>query len=409
MIDTMELPPVTIITSIYNEGNDAIKSVLSSLNTNYKNLYIILVNDGSTDNTLELLVDSFEMIKEPFIFNQKIKTAEIFSIYVSMKNPGLMLIDKKHSSVGDSLNAAINVCFTPYFITVDADSIIDENAVSEFMFEMLSNNKTVSVGGSVYILNNSLEQNGKILSSRMPRTLIPALQSNEYLCSHLFNRTGWNSFGSSMSYSGTATIFSLKAVRAVGGFDVNNFAQDADMIMRLHHYMRRTKQAYQIRFNPAATVWTDVPKSLKEFTWQRDRWQRGLLKSVLNHKAMIFNPKYKIQGLFSFPIFILLEIIAPFVEFTAYITLPIAYFLGILNGRSVILYMLLAWGFTTFLTVANMFVSLITFNRYKKFKDIIRMFLLSTIEMLGFRQYLTGVKVFASFHYFINRIRGKSL
>lgn len=124
---------------------------------------------------------------------------------------------------------------------------------------------------------------------------------------------------------------------------------------------------------------------------------------------MIFNPRYKTQGLFAFPIFILLELMAPFAEVVAFISLPISYYLGILNGSSVILYLLLAWGFTTYLSVANMFVSLATFNQYKKLKDIYWMFILTTIEMFGFRQYLTATKIYASFHFLINRMRGKVL
>lgn len=409
LLKSKELPPVTILTSFYNESKRIKENVLSSLNSDYKNLYVMLINDGSTDNSVEILIQAFSMKKAPLSFEQTIKTAKVLGVYVSDAYPNLILIDKEHSAVGDSLNVGLNACFTPFFMTVDADSTIDKEAVSELMFDQLTNAHTISVGGAVYLRNACAYNNGILLDSKIPYRLIPALQSNEYLRSHLFNRTGWNKMGSTMSYSGTCTLFSTRRVLEVGGFDIENFSQDTEMVMRLHQHMRTTKQPYQIRFNPAAAVWTDVPATFKAFSIQRDRWHRGIIRSALRHKGMFLNPKYKIQGLLSYPFYVLLELIAPFIEFTAYITVGIAYYLGILDGVSVLLYMLLAWGFTTYLTVANMLINLITFNQYKRFIDILWMFLLTVIEMFGFRQYYTALKVFSSFHYLINRLCGKPL
>jgi cellulose synthase/poly-beta-1,6-N-acetylglucosamine synthase-like glycosyltransferase len=409
LLKSKALPPVTILTSMHNEAKNIKENVLSALNSNYDNLYVLLINDGSTDSTLDLVIDTFSMRKEPLIFDKKIKTAGVNGVYVSSTHPNLMLIDKQHSGVGDSLNVGLNACFTPYFMTLDADSTIHENAVSELIFELLSNEHSIGVGGAVYIRNACTYHEGKMLESKIPYRLVPALQSNEYLRSHLFNRTGWNKLGSTMSYSGTATLLSTYRVIEVGGFDTDNYSQDTEIVMRLSQHMRKKKQAYQISFNPAAIVWTDVPNTLKQFTIQRDRWQRGILKSALMHKEMFFNPNYKIQGLVSYPCYVLFELIAPFIEFTAYITVSIAYFWGILNATSTIIYMLLAWGFTTYLTIANMLINIITFDQYKKPLNILWMFCLTIIEMFGFRQYQTIQKVFSSVHYFINRLRGKAL
>jgi poly-beta-1,6-N-acetyl-D-glucosamine synthase len=409
LLNSSELPPVTIITPVYNEQDIIEECCLSLLASEYKNLYIILVNDGSNDNTLNLLKEKFQLKKEPVIIKQTIKTAKVKDIYVSSIHTNLMVIDKEHSNTGDTLNVGLNACFTPYFATVDADSIIDKHAISELMYELLSKPNTIAVGGGVYILNSCKYTKGKLQESKMPYQLVPALQTNEYIRSHLFNRTGWNSYGGSMSYSGTASLFSREEVVAVNGYDANNYAQDTEMIMRLHYHMNKNKKKYQIRFNPSATVWTDVPHNLLQFTKQRDKWRRGMLKSVLNYLVMFFNPKYKVQGLFAYPMYVILEIIAPFVEVTAYITLSYAYYLGILNTTSAILYIILAWGFTSYLTIANMFINLITFNRYKKLNDILWMFLLAVIEMFGFRQYHVIVKVWGSFHYFINRLLGRPL
>lgn len=409
LLQSEELPPVTIITSFYNEQEIIIENTQSSLRSDYKNLYIVLVNDGSTDDSLNQLIEHFDMVEEPAIYDSKLDTAEIYNLYISRKNPRLIVINKEHSGVGDSLNAGLNFCFTPYFATIDADSIIDKSAISEMMYELLANPNTIGVGGGVNILNACTYKNGEIIEPKIPYRLVPAIQSNEYLRSHLFNRTGWNSFGATMSYSGTASLFNREEVIDAKGYDTKNYAQDTEMVMRLHHNLHQKKKNYQIRFNPSASIWTGVPDTLKSFSRQRDRWQRGVLRSVFAYVSMFFNPKYKIQGMVSYPIYVLLEVVAPVVEFTAYFSVTIAYFMGFLDLTSVILYILLAWGFTSYLTIANMFINLITFNRYKRVNDIIWMFFLAVIEMFGFRQYHTGVKIWGTFHYIINRLRGKAL
>ncbi|KTC66309.1 glycosyl transferase family protein (plasmid) [Legionella adelaidensis] len=404
-----KLPPVTIITAIYNEEKFVIQNILSSLNSDYKNLYILLVNDGSTDKTLEILIKQFEMIEQPYHFQPKIPSSKPRALYISKIHPHLMLIDKPNSGVGDSLNVALNICFTPYFVTIDADSIIHEKAVSEMLYEILAYPYAVAVGGGVYILNACAVKNGQVVDSRMPHKLVPALQSLEYMRSHLFNRTGWNHFGATMSYSGTATLLKLEEVLNIKGYDRHNFAQDTEIILRLHYHLHREKKTYAILFNPSATVWTDVPATLREFGIQRDRWQRGILRSVIRYWRMFLNPRFGIQGLFSYPTYVLLEAVAPLVECLAYVTVTAAYLLGILNTTSAILYILLAWGFTSYLTFSNMLMNIITFNRYRKINDIVWMVFLVFIEMFGFRQYHTLVKVWGTFHYYFNRLRGKSL
>ena len=409
LLKSNELPPVTIITPMYNEAHRIEENVLSGLNSDYKNFYVLLINDGSTDSTIDVLIDKFAMQKTSLTFEERINTAEVTAVYVSNTYSNLILIDKKHRGAGDSLNVGLNACFTPYFISFDADSTIDKKALSELMFELLSNDHSIGVGGAVYIRNACSYVKGEILESKMPYKLIPAFQSNEYLRSHLFNRTGWNTLGSTMSYSGTASLLSTQRVIEAGGYDTENFAQDTEIIMRLHRYMHTINQPYKLSFNPAAIVWTDVPETVQQYSRQRDRWQRGMIRSALRNKTMFLNPKYKIQGLFSYPVYVLLELIAPFVEFTAYITVSIAYFWGFLNGTTALLYILLAWGFTTYLTIANMLISLITFNQYKNPLDIVWMFFLTLFEMCGFRQYQTFLRVYGSLHYLINRIRGKAL
>ncbi|MDI9819350.1 MULTISPECIES: glycosyltransferase family 2 protein [unclassified Legionella] len=400
---------VTLITPMYNERELALNTILSALKSTYKNLYLIVVNDGSTDDSLEFLQEKFKLEEVPVVVNPIIKTKSVKRSFISSIYPNLMVLDKENGGAGDAINAGLNACFTPYFFTLDSDSVIDPNAISLVMYEVFTHINPIAIGCGIYVLNGCDVEDGIVKQSLVPYRYTSGIQANEYLLSHLFNRTGWNSFGGSMSYSGTGTLFNRQVVLDVGGFDAGNYAQDSEIIMRLQKIMREQPKKYTISFTPAAAVWTDVPKNLKEFAQQRDKWTRGLLRSVWLNRKLLFNPKYKIQGLFGFPAYILLEIIAPYVEFTAYFTVSLAYYLGFLDTVSAILYIILAWGFASYLSVANTFISIVTFNRYQRLSNVLWMLLLATLEMFGFRQYRVLISVYGTFHYFFNRLKGKLL
>lgn len=408
LLSSKVLPPVTIIMPTFNEEENILNALESVLNSTYRNLYIILVNDASTDSTLKIISDRYQLFEVPVIIDKKLPTSEVKTVYVSRSNPNLMIIDKmKNAGSGDSINIGLNACFTPYFATFDADSIIDPNAITEFVYDIMTYPQTIAVGGGVYILNACKYKEGVITDPRLPYKLVPSLQALEYFRSHVFSRTGWNLFGGTMAYSGTATLLDRQAVLTVGGYDTENFAYDVEIIMRLTAHMRENKIPHKIRFNPAIVIWTDVPINLKQFAIQRDKWRRGMLRSSLRYWYMLFNPKYGIQGLIGYPGYLFLEILAPIIEFIAYFSVGLAYYYGILNGRVTILYILLAWGFVSYLTIANMAINLITFNRYKRLSDIFRIFILAVIETFGFRQFNVAVSTYGTVHYFFNRLRGK--
>ncbi|HAT8212028.1 TPA: glycosyltransferase, partial [Legionella pneumophila] len=408
IINKKHLPPVTVLIPAYKAEQTLANAVWSALKSEYPNLYVIVILDGDPDGkTFNAITEIFKFEKLELINEEPIKTAKVNQGYISKTHSHLMLIDKEHFGVGDALNVGLNLCFTPYVMTLDADSVIEPDAISEMIHYMLSNEHTIAVGGGVYLLNDCKVHQGKIVEANLPKRWISALQINEYMRSHLFNRTAWNRFGGTMSYSGTATLFQRQALLNVNGFDTTNFSQDAEVIIKLHEYYRRKKIDYWIGFTPKAAVWTMTPNNIKSYTIQQNHWRRGLLRSTLHYWYMFLNPLYKIQGLISYPFYMLLEILAPYVEFTAYVCVFIAYYIGILNGYSALLYIILAWGFSSYLSLASAFINLITFNKYRKFNDVLKIFGLSIIDMAGFRQYLITVKVWASFHYIINRISGK--
>jgi len=404
IMKSQSLPPVTVLIAAYNEEEIILESVQSALNGDYHNTFVTVINDGSTDQTLSLLINKFNMHKVTPIIPQLIEgTSAIKGYYVSDTQKNFVVIDKEHLDKSDSLNIGVNACRTPLFMTVDADTLLEPDAISEAVFYMMVRPHAVAVGGAAYILNSCKFKDGKIIEPRIPHRLVPALQACEYLRSFVINRAGWNYLGGSLSFSGAFSLFEHKAIVEIGGFDIGNPANDFEIITHLHAHKLDSDTPYQIGFTPAATAWTDVPKNLKEYWHQRVNWQWGTLRSLLLHKKMFFNPRFKIIGLFSYPFFLIVETLGGLVELAAYLTVFITWYLGIINLYTAVLFFLACWLFVTFLTMSTVLMSFVTYNKYRYLRDLPWLLTVVTIESFGFRQFHILARLVGTIKYFFKR------
>ncbi len=409
LINQNDLVPVSAIMPVYNAEDRVINAALSVLQSDYKNLNFIIVNDGSTDNSLEVLKTTFNLYEVAAAVRQKIPTAPIIGYYKSRTYPKLVVIDKEHSGSADTVQAGINACRTPLYLTVDSDTIIEPLSITRLIFTFLSFKHTIAVGGAIYPLNECVVEKGKLIKIQVPTKLINAQQACEYLRSFIYGRSGWESFGGSMCYPGAFTLYETQAVMDAGGFDKENYSYDVEIIMKLQNYMRQHKYPFAIHYSPNAFAWTEQPSTFKSYWRQRNRWQRGMLRSVSSHLNMLFNPKFGIVGFFNFPYYILFEVFGPVVEFMSYILVLGAWAFGILNSYALFLFFVLAWAYSTFLTTACILLNALTFNIYRNFSDIANMLSMTIVSMLGFRQYHALCCFVATVQYFINRLLGKPL
>jgi poly-beta-1,6-N-acetyl-D-glucosamine synthase len=405
LMKSNSLPPITVILPAYNEESHILESLASVLNSYYPNVFIIVVNDGSTDQTLKKLIEEFDLEKIDFSIQPQIKViGHIKAYYLSKFNQNVMVIDKEHTDKSDTLNVGVNACRTPLFTTIDADTLVEPDAISRIAFYMLSHPHTIAVGGSVYILNGCQFMNGKILEAKMSKKPIYSFQVCEYLRSFTFSRSGWNALHGALCYAGTFTLFEHKAVIEIGGFDVGNLAQDFEIITHLHADIREKKNPYHVGYTAAPVVWTDVPGTLKSYWRQRYNWQYYTLQSLAPYTRMLFNPKYGITGLFTYPFFLFGETLGALVEFVAYLSILMSWYLGIIHGEMVLLFILIAWGFLIFLTMATALINFVTFNQYRKLTDLPWFLFFSAIEIFGFRQFNLLCRVKATIDYFFDKL-----
>ena len=390
--------PVSIIVPARNEAAVISDSVRSLLNLHYPEFEIIVVNDGSTDDTLERLKQDFHLGPYTKPVRLQIKHAPVSDIYISGDFPNLLVVDKENGGKADAINAGINVSSYPIFCSIDADSLLEPDAILKSSKLFIEDDELIATGGIVRVVNGCTVKGGAVIDIELPKKNLEAIQVLEYTRAFLSGRTGWNLLKSLLIISGAFGVFRKDMVLAVKGYR-KTVGEDMDLVMRLHRHCLDNKIPYKILFVPDPVCWTQVPFTLKMLRKQRNRWHRGLLDSLWTNRVMILNPKYGAVSLLGVSYFTFVEVLGPIIELLGYISIPIFYMLGVLNTRFVLLLVAVAilWGIS--INIGTIFLDTFNFRRYKKNKDILRLCFISVIEFLGYRQMTLLERVSACFSF----------
>lgn len=378
--------PISILVPAFNEANSIILSINSLLKLNYPNFEIIVINDGSSDNTLEILTKEFDLVKIDEFDQIKIKTQKICGLYKSLKNKKIRVIDKENGGKSDALNAGINASKFPFFCCVDADSILERNSLLKMIEPFLEDSKVIAVGGSIRVANGCKFEDGKIKNISVPTKLLSLIQVTEYIHAFLFGRLGWIPINSLLILSGAFSLFSKKHVVNVGGYKTNTIGEDMELVVRLHQYMRQNKQDYKISFVTDSVCWTEVPQTFETLKKQRIRWQVGLGETLWEHKNILFNKKFGLIGLFSFPFLFFVEFLTPIIEFIGYSSFLISYILGIGDKDTFYAFLVASLGLGILVSISGVFVDELSFQIYKSRKNLLLLCLGGFLENLGYRQ-----------------------
>jgi cellulose synthase/poly-beta-1,6-N-acetylglucosamine synthase-like glycosyltransferase len=398
LMQTDALPPITILVPAYNESATVEASVTALLTLEYRNYEVVVVNDGSTDDTMEQLRHAFDLYEIPRIYPETIPTKPLHALYRSRTRSRLLVLDKENGGKADSLNAAINASRFPLVIAVDADTLIEPDALLRLTRPFLLGREIAAVGGTVRVANNCTVEDGRISDARVPTRLLPGIQVVEYLRAFLFGRLGWNRLGGNLIISGAFGLFRKEYVMAVGGYRTTSIVEDLDLVVRMHRYLRHNKIKYEMPFIPDPVAWTEVPESMKVLARQRERWHRGLIAAMWQYKTMLFNPRYGRIGLLAMPFFAFGEMLAPVVELLGYVITVIGLMSGLVNVSFALLFILVAWGYGMLLSIWAVVLEEVSFRRYRRFGDLVRLLLFATLENFGFRQCTVWwrLKAFAS-------------
>ncbi len=390
--------PVSVIVPAYNEEAVISSSVRSLLNLHYPEFEIVVINDGSGDGTMARLKEDFKLGAYTKPVRLQVPHAAIKDIYVSADYPNLLVVDKENGGKADAINAGINISSYPLFCSIDADSMLEPDAVLKASKLFIEDDELIATGGIVRVMNGCRVKDGAVIDIELPKSALETIQVLEYTRAFLSGRTGWNFLKSLLIISGAFGVFRKDMVLAIKGYR-KTVGEDMDLVMRLHMHCLDHRIPYKIFFVPDPVCWTQVPFTLKMLRRQRNRWHRGLIDCLINNRAMILNPKYGAVSLFGISYFLLVEALGPVIELLGYLSIPILYLAGLLNIRFVLLFVTVAvlWGIS--INIATIFLDTYNFRRYKKNRDILRLCFISVVEFLGYRQITLLERVRASFSF----------
>lgn len=396
--------PISIIVPAYNEEIGIVDSVHSLLNLNYPELEIIIVNDGSKDQTLERAIEAFQMRPMQQIIRKEIESKEIRQLYQSTIYPNCILVDKENGGKADALNAGINVAKYPYFCSIDGDSILDANSLVRIMKPIMeSNGEVIAVGGNVRIANGIDMELGAVKHERVSRNAIVVMQIIEYLRAFLMGRIAFSRFNMVLIISGAFSVFSKKHVVAVGGYSVNIIGEDMELVVKLHRYLREHDERKRIEFVADPVCWTEAPESLNVLRKQRRRWHQGLLESLWKHRKMTLNPKYGGIGLISFPYFWLIECLGPIIELAGYVYIIAAFLLGNIYYEIALLLLLLFIIYGSLFSAIAVLFEAWTLDRYPRTRELLRIVLLAFTEIFWYRPLTLVWRIEGFIHFFLGR------
>src|SRR5580765_2077234 len=348
-------PPITILAPAHNEEKSICVALRNLLDLDYPELEVIVINDGSTDRTLEEVRREFGLRQVRSLYIPQVASAPVRGLYRSDSDKRLIVVDKEPGgSKADAVNAGLNAATSPYVCIVDADSILERDGLLRIMLPVLDDPKhVIAVGGIIRVLNGSEIKAGRLQRVRLPRKAIEVIQVIEYLRAFLIGREAWSQGNMLTIISGAFGVFRTDLVRAVGGYRQSAIGEDFDLVARLHRHLRQQGVEYRIPFVPDPVCWTEAPSDLKSLGRQRARWHKGLLDVLWTNRDMVFRRRYGRIGFFALPYLWLFELLAPVIEIAGIATIVLAACTGALSQAFFFQFMLFGYAFATMISLGS--------------------------------------------------------
>lgn len=388
--------PVSIIVPAYNEEMTVVETVKSLLALDYNVYEIIVVDDGSRDATSQKLIDAFDMhrVRQPIRRQVDCQPEEFIYSAFGQKVP-LTLIRKKNGGKADALNMGINASQFPYFICMDADSVLQHDSLREIVRPVLEDDNVVAVGGSVRPSNNVELEQGRVKKYRLPNNILACMQVLEYDRSFLAARILFDKFNGSLIISGAFGLFKKETVIACGGYDRSTMGEDMELVVKLHEYCVSNALPYRIRYATNAICWTQVPERLRDLCVQRRRWHLGLFQSMFRHRWIFGDLRYGAVSLISYVYFLLYELLSPYIELFGVLTMLLAFWVDLINVPFMILFYLIYAVFGSVLSLTAFFSRIQTIDLKISFSDGVKAVLLCLFEVTCLRFVLAFVRTTA--------------
>ncbi|MBD3730574.1 MAG: glycosyltransferase family 2 protein [Sphingomonadales bacterium] len=380
-------PAISVLAPAFNEELNIVESTRSLLALQYPELEVIVINDGSRDGTLARLIDAYGLERVTRYVDTAVPHAEIRGFYASPRLPQLLVVDKENGGKSDALNAGINCARSELFCAIDADSILESDALLRVVRPFVDQpHLTIAVGGTIRIANGCKVDSGRISDIRLPRNFLALVQIVEYLRAFLMARLGLGKMQALTVISGAFGLFRRDHVLSVGGYSHGTVGEDMELVIKLHRLMRERRQPYRIEFIAEPVCWTECPDSLTILSRQRARWQRGSLECFVKHRKMLFNPRYGRIGFVGFGQILLVDVVGPLLEVLGYALVPLLWALGLLALPWLLAFLSVTVTLGIFLSMATLVIEEIQLRRFPKARELAILAVVSVLENFGYRQ-----------------------
>lgn len=396
-------PQITLLVPAFNEEATIATTVKSLLQLSYSEFEIVVINDGSKDNTLDVLIKEFGLIPFPEAYDARLATKPIRTVYHAPAQPNLRVVDKDNGGKADSLNAGINISLYPLFCCIDADSILQRDSLRLAAQPFLDDPHTIACGGTVRVANGCEVKNGFLTKVGLPTNILALFQIVEYLRAFLFGRLGWSPINAMLIISGAFGLFHKDTVIGIGGYRHDTIGEDMELVVRLHRHMRLAGKPYRITFAPDPICWTEAPEDLTTLKNQRIRWQRGLCESLTNNLDLLFHPKGGAVGWLAFPFMALFEWLGPAIEVFGYVIVTIGFILGFVSFKVWLVLLVAAISLGILLSVSAFFLEEMSFHVYPKPQHVLLLLLGAMLENFGYRQLNSLWKLIGLYRWMIGK------
>ena len=395
-------PRVSIIVPAYNESMSIVDSLRSLLTLRYPYYEVVLVNDGSTDDTLQRLIAAYDLYEVPPAVMRRLRTERVRGYYRSRTWSKLMVVDKANGGKADSLNVALDASRFPFVLACDADTLIEPDALLRLTRPFLFDQKIAAVGGTIRVVNSCTVKDGRVTDARVDPRWLPGVQTVEYLRAFLFGRLGWNLLGGNLNISGAFGLFRRDYLTEILGYATSTVTEDFEVSVRLQRFLKEKDTNARVTFIPDPVAWTEVPTEVSVLGRQRERWHRGLIATLVTHRQVIFNPRYGATGLIAMPYFVFCEMLAPLIEAFGLVLTIIGTMFGLLEPRYAVAFFVVTYLYGILLSLAAILMEEASFHKYRRPMDSLRLVLFAFIEPLGYRQITVWFRLKA----FVRYMRG---
>jgi cellulose synthase/poly-beta-1,6-N-acetylglucosamine synthase-like glycosyltransferase len=396
--------PISLVVPAYNESRSIVTSIKALLQLEYPDFEVVVVNDGSKDDTLAKLIDAFQLYPYPEAYRLQVPCRPVRATYRSRRYRNLRVVDKENGgSKADASNAGINVCRYPLVTIVDADGVLQRDSLTRAVRPFLARPDTVAAGGAVRIANGCRLRDGFLEEVGLPRNPLALVQVIEYLRAFLFGRMGWEPIGAVLIVSGAFGVFRRTTLIEVGGFDPQAVGEDMELIVRIHRKMKQARRRYHIGFIPDPVCWTDAPESLKDLGSQRTRWHHGLGQALMLNKWLLFNPRGGTVSWLAIPFYVLFELLGPVIETVGLALFIVTAAFGHIAWAEAGVFILLSLSLGLMLSVSAIMLDEFSFPVYRKPRDLALLYAAAILENFGYRQLTVWWRLKGFFRWVLRR------